>query len=105
MMELTPRREATRASLVANCRASTISARWGGARFKILVPEVDADAALIVAGRLCGELRQTGTFTVSLGVVAFPAHGEFAEGLLASADAALQSAQHAGRDRAVALQV
>ena len=103
----------TVANVLRNCsRASSVAARYGGEEFVVLVPEVDKSAALLVAERICTELRHSITldprtgaarrFTVSLGVASHPEDALDANSLLENADRALYAAKRAGRDRALA---
>gem|GEM_PF-4592337 len=46
--------------------------------------------------------QTVGQLTVSMGVAAYPRHGETSEDLLRMADAALYAAKQAGRDRIIA---
>lgn len=81
------------------------AARYGGEEFLVLMPETELEGAVAVAerirARLASEPIAGGRVTVSVGVAAFPAHGESPEGLIASADAALYAAKRAGRNRVV----
>ncbi|MCI4355084.1 MAG: diguanylate cyclase [Thermoplasmata archaeon] len=106
----------TVANVLRNCsRASSVAARYGGEEFVVLVPEVDKTAAVVVAQRICTEIRHSVTldpssaeprrFTVSLGVAGFPEDGSDPNGLLENADRALYAAKRAGRDRAMAASV
>jgi two-component system cell cycle response regulator len=84
-----------------------VVARYGGEEFVVVLPETAAEGACAVATRIVeavrSELFQAGgksrTVTVSVGVSAFPDHGRNASELTRSADAALYTAKHNGRDR------
>jgi diguanylate cyclase (GGDEF)-like protein len=81
-------------------------ARYGGEEFLIMMPETEIDAAVDVAERirtkLAAEPLPAGRITLSMGVAAFPAHGDGAEALISAADRALYDAKRAGRDRVAA---
>jgi diguanylate cyclase (GGDEF)-like protein len=78
-------------------------ARYGGEEFFVLMPETELTGAVKVAERIreriAGKIIGGGRVTVSLGVAAFPAHGETPEALIASADAAMYAAKREGRNR------
>src|SRR5436190_12791372 len=84
--------------------------------FALLLPETDAEGALLVCERLRKRVRQAfsqedfpagaaarmaGPLTVSLGVASFPFDGTTPSELLAGADQALYEAKRGGRDRTV----
>jgi diguanylate cyclase (GGDEF)-like protein len=85
--------------------------RLGGEEFGLMLPGRSAEAALLVAQRLCEAVRglqlphaQSDVarhVTVSAGVaVAWPAHGDHPDHLMHDADIALYEAKQTGRDRA-----
>lgn len=80
------------------------AARLGGESFALLLPETDAQGALIVSERM--RRASHGTFvelkahvTLSLGVAAFPKHAREPEALMDAAHRALLAAKELGRDR------
>jgi diguanylate cyclase (GGDEF)-like protein len=81
-------------------------ARYGGEEFLIMMPETEIEGATEFAERIRKKLSKerlpAGRITLSLGVSAFPAHGDAPEQLIAEADAALYLAKRAGGDRVVA---
>ncbi|MDC8759882.1 diguanylate cyclase domain-containing protein [Janthinobacterium fluminis] len=91
-------------------RPPDLLARYGGEEFIILLPQIDADGAAVVAGRMLDAVRRLGVahanstaaahVTVSLGVAAMlpEADGE-AAALIRAADARLYRAKAGGRDR------
>lgn len=103
------------ARALSNClhRAGDVLARYGGEEFAVVMPGVDALAALNVADRLVQTVRGVTVrqaagwnATVSVGAATwFPgsAAAKSSE-LLALADAALYAAKAAGKDRALACQ-
>ncbi|MFD1625590.1 diguanylate cyclase [Azospirillum griseum] len=87
----------------ASTRSIDVVARWGGEEFLILCPETDAEAALIVARRLCeavrGHIFATGwPHSVSVGVASLRPN-DTVDSLLLRADEALYQAKHQGRDQ------
>lgn len=88
-------------------RDSDISGRLGGEEFAALLPHTDADAAIVVAERIRGDLAVNDLplagggmliMTISIGI-ATAAPGEGLSSLLARADDALYAAKRAGRNR------
>jgi len=81
-------------------------ARYGGEEFLIMMPETSIDGAAEFAERIrkriAAEALPDGQITLSLGVSAFPMHGDSPDQLIAEADAALYLAKRAGGDRVVA---
>ena len=81
-------------------------ARYGGEEFLIMMPETNIDGAAEFAERIrkriAAERLPDGQITLSLGVSAFPMHGDSPDQLIAEADAALYLAKRAGGDRVVA---
>ncbi|MGE5803158.1 MAG: diguanylate cyclase [Gemmatimonadota bacterium] len=81
-------------------------ARYGGEEFLIMMPETGIEGAAEFAERIRKRIKQEqppeGQITVSLGVSAFPMHGDAPDQLIAEADAALYLAKRAGGDRVVA---
>ncbi len=81
-------------------------ARYGGEEFLIMMPETELDGAAQFAERirkkLAAERLPSGHITLSLGVSAFPIHGDSPDQLVAEADAALYLAKRAGGDCVVA---
>ncbi len=84
------------------------AARYGGDEFIVLLPETESTRALEVADRLrermaaetAGETDRV-PVSLSIGVAAFPEHGETLETIVASADSALYHAKRSGRNRVV----
>jgi diguanylate cyclase (GGDEF)-like protein len=81
-------------------------ARYGGEEFLIMMPETGIDGAAEFAERIRQRIRTEqlpdGQITLSLGVSAFPMHGDAPDQLIAEADAALYLAKRAGGDRVIA---
>jgi len=80
-----------------------VTARYGGEEFICLLPECDAQNAVLAGERVRARLAQEhfagGPVTISIGVAEFPTHGETAGEVIGAADAALYEAKAAGRDR------
>ena len=81
-------------------------ARYGGEEFLIMMPETELEGATQFAERIRKKLGTerlpAGHITLSLGVSAFPMHGDTPDQLIAEADAALYLAKRAGGDRVAA---
>ena len=91
------------AVLRESTREIDVPGRYGGEEFLILLPETNLTGAVEVAERIRGRLAEqefeSGPVTVSIGAAEYPADGDSAESVIASADAALYRAKHKGRDR------
>ncbi len=94
-------------------RGGDIVSRYGGEEFTLILPECSLEDAGKRAVHLVEEARKLriqyhnrslGAITLSMGVSAFPQHGETAEDLLKAADIALYRAKQEGRDRVVLAQ-
>jgi diguanylate cyclase (GGDEF)-like protein len=85
------------------------ASRYGGDEFIVLLPGVKKGGAFEVAERIRGLVAamtmsdDAGAVaaTVSIGVAAFPEHGDTPEAIIASADSALYHAKRNGRNRVV----
>lgn len=96
------------ALLAEGIRGADIASRYGGEEFTILLPDTAATDAGRKAAQLLERARglrltfnghDVGAISASVGVAAYPGHGEHAQDLLRAADAALYAAKQAGRDR------
>lgn len=91
--------------LSAETREGDIICRYGGDEFVVVMPNADADSAAKRAEAWQWRLRGTshiglgGPLTISVGVAAFPEHGESAAALMVAADLAVYASKLAGRDR------
>ena len=94
--------------LRARLRSYDSPCRYGGDELLVVVPGAGAAEAKIVAESLRVQisltrfndgLRELPPLTASLGVATYPEHGQTAEELKRSADAALYAAKAAGRNR------
>jgi diguanylate cyclase (GGDEF)-like protein/PAS domain S-box-containing protein len=80
--------------LCSCCRDIDTPARFGGDEFALVLPETDAEAANVVALRICESVANDGKgpiLSVSVGVAVYPQDGETIENLLSQADSALYS--------------
>jgi len=96
-------------TLAREARATDVVARYGGEEFAVVMPETDAQGALVIAERIRekiaalvfdtdqGPLR----VTLSLGVATFPEDGERKADLVERADGCLYHAKRNGRNRSV----
>ena len=87
-------------------RESDIVARCGGEEFVVILPQTDADGALLLAERMRAAVEAAdgplNSVTVSIGVCALcPDHADFAV-LLRCVDAALYRSKAAGRNQVAA---
>jgi two-component system, cell cycle response regulator len=67
-------------------------ARFGGDEFALVLPETNAEAANLVAHRICENVADDGKgpkLSVSVGVAVYPQDGDSIERLLCEADARL----------------
>jgi diguanylate cyclase (GGDEF)-like protein len=86
-------------------RPEDIVARYGGEEFVAVLPNCSAKDAAAAMNRVRALLASTlergdvPFFTVSIGIAAFPTHGETLEELVCVADDALYAAKRNGRDR------
>lgn len=90
--------------LTEHSRDNDTAARLGGEEFALLLAGADAARAAAAAERLrldvCAvPLEGIGTVSISLGVVACPAHADSERTLYATCDALLYRAKRAGRNR------
>ncbi len=85
-------------------RSVDVISRYGGEEFAVLLPESDVSAARLAASRLQKTVEAQKftpkqlSLTVSIGVAAFPRHGNQAELLLNNVDKALFQAKKQGKN-------
>ena len=92
--------------LKRNLREIDLIARYGGEEFIILLIETNAEQALVIAQRFrqLVEVHPVRAYdellnqTISIGISAFPQHGETLEALIEQADRALYAAKNGGRN-------
>ena len=92
--------------LAANVRKDDVVARLGGDEFMVILPGDDGKSAQLSARRLVEVLAQPFELqgrrvqiSCSIGIAAFPEHGDSREILLKCADTAMYEAKHGGRNR------
>lgn len=85
-----------------------LACRYGGEEMVVLLPETDAEGALISAERIRRDIEQAGLpgpdgvvlkVTISIGVATFPNQASGAAELFERADQALYKSKHRGRNR------
>ncbi|MCP5013983.1 MAG: diguanylate cyclase [Ketobacter sp.] len=90
-------------------RESDVAGRYGGEEFGIILPDTDAEGALVVAERLRKSIegfkvpfeKTTIGMSASIGVVGFVPGLKDAEEMIAKADDALYKAKEGGRNQVV----
>jgi len=95
------------ATLQADIRTEDVACRYGGEEFLILLPNMPLEAAIqraeawrMAIERLAIVLGNFNiTFTISLGVAAYPEHGKTPDDLTRCVDQALYRAKNEGRNR------
>jgi len=94
--------------LKSNVRTEDIPCRYGGEEFILIMPGLSAEGALrraeaVRTGIADMTIEHKGqplnNITVSMGVAAFPIHGETAKAIIQAADEALYRAKRNGRNR------
>jgi diguanylate cyclase (GGDEF)-like protein len=91
----------------SHLRTIDIPGRFGGEEFCVVLPETDAQGAALVAERIRRATEDQNfraydnslTVTISVGVAAFPEHGESSNMLMERVDWALYQAKKEGRNR------
>jgi diguanylate cyclase (GGDEF)-like protein/PAS domain S-box-containing protein len=96
--------------LHSSTRAEDIACRYGGDEFTLIMPDATLGSTRqrveqirdgIRALKITHHDQPLGPVTVSIGIAAFPEHGQTRDTLLAAVDAALYRAKQQGRDRVV----
>ena len=86
------------AAVLSSCsRDIDTAARFGGDEFALILPETGAEAADLVAKRICESIADDGKeprLSVSVGIAVHPHDGDTIETLLRQADTALYSMKH-----------
>lgn len=91
-------------TLRAELRGVDTASRYGGDEFAIILPQADAEGALLVAERLRARIAEVAlpgavALTASLGLASFPEHASSRDALVLLADQALYKAKRTGRNR------
>jgi diguanylate cyclase (GGDEF)-like protein len=97
-------------TLSREARATDVVARYGGEEFAVVMPETDAEGALVIAERIRDRVakvvfdadRGPLRVTLSLGIATFPEDASAKPDLVERADACLYHAKRTGRNRSVA---
>lgn len=86
---------------MANNRKTDILGRYGGDEFILLMPHVNAPAAIEICDRLRKEIAQKSSpkFSISMGIATFPYDGRTFTELLESADKSLYHAKENGKNK------
>lgn len=91
--------------LSRSSRAIDLVAKYGGDEFLVILPQTRLEGAVSMANRIREAVAQTafphceaGHMTVSIGVAAYPQHGETVQSLVSAADEALFAAKRANRN-------
>src|SRR5207253_2968897 len=80
--------------LCSCCRDIDTPARFGGDEFALVLPETNAEAANLVARRVCESAANDGKgpkLSVSVGIAVYPQNGDSIDSLLCQADSELYS--------------
>jgi len=80
--------------LFSCCRDIDTPARFGGDEFAVVLPETNAEAANLVAQRICESVANDNKgprISASVGIAVYPQDGDTIEQLLGHADSALYS--------------
>jgi diguanylate cyclase (GGDEF)-like protein len=98
------------AKTMTNCmRETNLAARYGGEEFVVILPDTGSQACAQVAERIRKAVmtmivpsnteKPLPQLTVSIGVVAFPEHGQTLEEVIQASDKALYESKRSGRNR------
>jgi diguanylate cyclase (GGDEF)-like protein len=87
-------------------RAEDVAARYGGEEFVVILPETDAQEAMMIAEKIRASVAAVEIpheskklhVTISLGVSTFPEHGGEKEALIRLADEALYTSKRNGKN-------
>jgi diguanylate cyclase (GGDEF)-like protein len=99
-------------TVTESIRETNLMARYGGEEFIVVLPETSAKSCVLVAERIRKTVmtmvvpsnteNPLPQVTVSIGVAAFPEHGETLEEVIQAADRALYESKRCGRNRVTA---
>lgn len=88
-------------SFMINNRKTDFLGRYGGDEFVLVMPHINAPAALEIAERMRHEIQNKSApkFTISMGIATYPYDGKTFSSLLEVADQGLYAAKESGRNQ------
>jgi diguanylate cyclase (GGDEF)-like protein len=96
-------------AVTATMRETNLASRYGGEEFIVLLPETNAKSCALVAERIRKAVlsmvvpsnteKPLPQLTVSMGVAAFPEHGQNLDEIIQASDKALYESKRSGRNR------
>ena len=99
-------------TVTASMRETNLAARYGGEEFIVVLPDTNAKSCALVAERIrkavmtmvvpSNSEKPLPQLTVSIGVAAFPEHGQTLEEVIQASDKALYESKRYGRNRVTA---
>jgi diguanylate cyclase (GGDEF)-like protein len=99
-------------TVTASMRETNLAARYGGEEFVVILPDTSTKSCLLVAERIRKAVaamvvpsnteKPLPQLTVSIGIAAFPEHGETLEEIIQASDKALYESKRGGRNRVTA---
>ncbi len=99
-------------TVTASMRETNLAARYGGEEFIVILPDTSAKSSTLVAERIRKAMmsmvvpsnteKPLPQLTVSIGVAAFPEHGQTLEEIIQASDKALYESKRSGRNRVTA---
>ena len=99
-------------TVTASMRETNLAARYGGEEFIVILPDTSAKSSTLVAERIRKAVmsmvvpsnteKPLPQLTVSIGVAAFPEHGQTLEEIIQASDKALYESKRSGRNRVTA---
>jgi diguanylate cyclase (GGDEF)-like protein len=90
--------------LQTHLRGEDIACRYGGEEFILILPDVDLESLHERAQEICNEaqkikIEDLPSITLSVGIAAYPQHGNKINAVIEAADNALYQAKQKGRNR------
>jgi diguanylate cyclase (GGDEF)-like protein len=99
-------------TVTASMRETNLAARYGGEEFVVILPDTSTKSSALVAERIRKAVmsmvvpsnteKPLPQLTVSVGVAAFPEHGQTLEEIIQASDKALYESKRGGRNRVTA---
>ncbi len=99
-------------AVTGSMRETNLASRYGGEEFIIILPDTDIKSSMLVAERIRKAVmvmvvpsnteKPLPQLTVSLGVAAYPLHGQTLEQVIQASDKALYESKRGGRNRVTA---